>query len=92
MFIISEQEEKRSVASFPPKPWTLQGEAREKGNQKDQKPRGLFFSGRLDDISSPPQKCSAAAPLTIHADVINIFNRKGGRNGLSRPVNGGLRC
>lgn len=90
MFIISEQEEKCSVASFPPKLWTLQGEARARRNQEDQQPRGLF-SGRLEDISSPP-KCSVTAPLTIHANIINIFNRKGGRNGLSRPVNGGLRC
>lgn len=65
-----------------------------RGNTKDQQPRGLFEEGcRTRDILSP-QKCFVTAPLTIHANIINIVNRKRGRNGLSSPAscNRGLRC
>lgn len=75
MFIISGQEKKCSVASFPSKPRTLQGDARERGNMKDQQPRGLFQEGcRTRDILSP-LKCFVTAPLPNCADV-NITARR----------------
>lgn len=47
MFIISEQEEKCSVASFPSKPWTLQGDARQR--QREGPTATRPFPGRLWD-------------------------------------------